>query len=101
MPEVTKVTPGAAELAAGKFTSQNLEKALIALHQDGLVVLENVVDLQHLEKLNAVMTKDAKTLSSRGDDSPFNYHKGNIQQDPPLTDKFFFEDIYLSSSPFA
>jgi hypothetical protein len=96
MPEATKVTPSAAELVAGRLMPQNLEKALIALHHDGLVVLENVVDLQHLEKLNAVMTADAKTLSSRGDDSPFNYHKGNLQQDPPLTDELFFEDIYLS-----
>ncbi|KAA8896051.1 putative phytanoyl-CoA dioxygenase [Sphaerosporella brunnea] len=94
---VTKITPSAAEISAGKFTPQNVEKALTALHHDGLVVLENVVDLENLEKLNQVMINDAVTLCSRGDDSPFNYHKGNIQQDPPLSDELFYEDIYLNT----
>jgi hypothetical protein len=100
MPEVTKITPSAAELSAGEFSPQNIEKALTALHHDGLVVLENVVDLEHLEELDRVMVKDAKTLYERGEGSPFNYHRGNIQQDPPLRDELFYEDIYLSNYVF-
>jgi hypothetical protein len=93
------IIPSAAELESKQLSPQNLEKALIALHKDGLVVLENVIPLSQLEALNKIMVADAKILSSRGDDSPFNYHKGNIQQDPPLTDDLFFPEIYLSQSP--
>ncbi|CCX05062.1 phytanoyl-CoA dioxygenase [Pyronema domesticum] len=93
------IIPSPAELESKQLSPQNLEKALTALHKDGLVVLENVIPLSQLEALNKIMVADAKILSSRGDDSPFNYHKGNIQQDPPLTDDLFFPDIYLN--PFA
>lgn len=93
------IIPSPAELESKQLSPQNLEKALTALHKDGLVVLENVIPLSQLEALNKIMVADAKILSSRGDDSPFNYHKGNIQQDPPLTDDLFFPDIYLSQSP--
>jgi hypothetical protein len=30
----------------------------------------------------------------------FNYNKGNIQQDPPMTEEWFSRDIY-TSTPFS
>lgn len=27
----------------------------------------------------------------------YNYNKGNIQQDPPLTEEYFVDDIYIST----
>jgi hypothetical protein len=56
-----------------------------ALAQDGLVVL------------NDKMVQDAYHLQSRKD-SPFNYNKGNIQQDPPMTAEWFHGSIYASRS---
>ena len=66
------------ELAAKRLTWQNLERATRALHRDGLVVLENAVEHALLRKLNQKMVKDARTLQSAGDNSPFNYNKGLV-----------------------
>jgi hypothetical protein len=104
------VIPSPKELSEKKLSAQNIERALYALHFDGLVVLNNVVDHAHLDKLNTRMVADAAYLSSLGDKSPYNYHKGvfvvvaliigNIQQDPPPVKELFFRDIFLSLPPF-
>jgi hypothetical protein len=54
-----------------------------------------MVDHAVLDRLNAKMVKDAYELQARKD-SPFNYNKGNIQQDPPMTKEWFSEAIYTS-----
>ncbi|KZF23021.1 phytanoyl-CoA dioxygenase family protein [Xylona heveae TC161] len=84
------------ELAAGKLSWQNLELATRALHRDGLVVLEDVIGMPELNTLNEKMVKDALELQARNDDSPYNYNKGNIQQDPPLTPPYFSPSIFLN-----
>jgi hypothetical protein len=105
----THIEPTPTELKEKKLSSQNIERALYALHFDGLVVVEDVVDHSHLDKLNDQMVKDAAYLASLDDASPYNYHKGilpslkitdvpgNIQQDPPPRKDLFFRDIFLSS----
>lgn len=64
------------ELVSGMLSWQNLELATRALHRDGLVVLEDVIDHKKLDKLNSKMKEDAQMLQSLGDASPFNYNKG-------------------------
>jgi len=44
------------------------------------------------------MVKDAVYLQS-SPQMPYNYNKGNIQQDPPLSSSLFFPEIFLN--PFA
>jgi hypothetical protein len=89
------VVPSAAELRDGTLNQRNVEIAIRALTRDGLVVLENMVDHTVLDRLNKKMVEDAYELQARKD-SPFNYNKGNIQQDPPLTEGWFNDDIYIS-----
>ena len=48
-----------------------------------------------LDTLNEKMVQDAYELQGRKA-SPFNYNKGNIQQDPPLTGEWFSDEIFLS-----
>ncbi|KAH8724930.1 hypothetical protein GQ44DRAFT_749932 [Phaeosphaeriaceae sp. PMI808] len=79
----------------GRLTQRNLEIAIRALTRDGLVVLEDMIGHTTLDHLNAKMTKDAYELQSRKD-SPFNYNKGNIQQDPPMTKEWFSNDVYIN-----
>jgi hypothetical protein len=81
----------------GRLSQRNLEIAIRALSRDGLVVLEDMVDHAVLDGLNVKMVEDAYELQARKD-SPFNYNKGNIQQDPPLTQEWFSDDIYISES---
>ena len=64
------------EVSEGKLTWKNLESAVRALHRDGLVVLENVIEEPQLDTLNKKMVKDALTLQSKGENMPYNYNKG-------------------------
>jgi len=91
------VVPTQSELKDGRLNQRNLEIAIRALSRDGLVVLEDMVDHATLDHLNVEMVKDAYELQARKD-SPFNYNKGNIQQDPPLTKEWFSDGIYLRES---
>lgn len=70
------IRPTKKEIKEGRLSSHNIERALYALHFDGLVVLEDAVDHAHLDALNKVMVKDAAYLQSLGDAGPYNYHKG-------------------------
>lgn len=72
------IKPSREELAAGKLQPRNLERALRSLHEDGLVVVADVVPHEDLDRLNDQMTRDARTLQARGKDGPFNYNVGNL-----------------------
>ena len=89
------ITPSASELKHGVLDQRNLEIAIRALSRDGLVVIEDLIDHAILDRLNQKMVADAYELQARKD-SPFNYNKGNIQQDPPMTDLWFSDKIYTS-----
>ena len=84
------------EVRSGRLTEQNLELAVRHIHHDGLVVVENVINHEVLDRLNEKMVKDALALRSRGDKSPFNYNKGNLQQDPPPVREYFDRSVFLS-----
>ena len=85
-----------AEVAAGKLSHRNLEKAVRSLHEDGLVVVSDVIPHAELDVLNDKMVADTEYLQSLGDSGPYNYNKGNIQQDPPPLEKFFNPNIMLN-----
>jgi ectoine hydroxylase-related dioxygenase (phytanoyl-CoA dioxygenase family) len=94
-PIVVRVS--ASEALKGKLSWQNLELATRAIHRDGLVVLKDAItDHSKLDILNQKMIADAKQLQSRGEDSPYNYNKGNIQQDPPMMSQYFHSSIFLN-----
>lgn len=90
------IQPSAVEVQRGSLGQHNLEIAIRALSRDGLVVLEDMVGHDVLDRLNEKMIKDAYELQARKD-SPFNYNRGNIQQDPPLTEEWFSDEIYIST----
>ncbi|XP_014562599.1 hypothetical protein COCVIDRAFT_32476 [Bipolaris victoriae FI3] len=89
------VVPSASEIKNGALNQRNLEIAIRALARDGLVVLEDMVDHAVLDRLNKKMVQDAYELQARKD-SPFNYNKGNIQQDPPMAEEWFSNEIYIN-----
>ena len=65
------VTPTLEELKACKYESHNIQAALEALHQDGLLVLKSVVDIAHVDHINSYMTKEADKLV-KNNAKPFN-----------------------------
>ncbi|KAF2738928.1 phytanoyl-CoA dioxygenase family protein [Polyplosphaeria fusca] len=84
------------EVKNGSLSQVNLEIAIRALRRDGLIVVEDLVPHHILEALDKKMVKDAYALQAKKN-SPYNYNKGNIQQDPLLTDEFFYEEVFLNS----
>jgi hypothetical protein len=71
------IKPSRDELSTGRLNSRNLEKAVRSLHEDGLVVIEDAIPHEDLDRLNEKMVQDALLLQSRGKDMPFNYNVGN------------------------
>lgn len=92
------VSPSKAEVEAGRLSERNLELAVRSVLQDGLVVIKDAINHDVLDKLNAKMKEDAVTLRNAGDSSPFNYTKGNLQQDAPPVRAHFEPTIFLSKS---
>ncbi|KAI0380414.1 hypothetical protein F5Y04DRAFT_97896 [Hypomontagnella monticulosa] len=93
----TIVKPSHPESEKGFLEARNLEKAVGAMHRDGLVVVEDVIPHDLLDHLNTKMVQDARTLQARGEDGPFNYNTGNLQQDAPPVAEFFNPTIFTNS----
>ncbi|KAJ5926227.1 hypothetical protein N7516_008000 [Penicillium verrucosum] len=92
----TSVRPSRDEIKYARLSPQNLEVAMRSLHQDGLVVIENAIPHDCLDRLNKKMIEDAYSLQSRKGDSPFNYNPGNIQQDAPPVREYFEPSIFMN-----
>ncbi|KAI9155618.1 Kanamycin B dioxygenase [Paramyrothecium foliicola] len=95
-PQPGLVSASSEEVEKAWLSPRNLEKAVRHMHQDGFVVVENVISHEYLDILNKKMVEDASTLLARGDKGPFNYNKGNIQQDPPPVAEYFFPAIFTN-----
>lgn len=82
------------ELKAGRMSSENIEKALVGFEKDGVFVVENAVEPEHLDKLNARMVPELKQLFLR-ETTHINFGKGtgNIQQEPIPFAEYLFEDV--------
>jgi ectoine hydroxylase-related dioxygenase (phytanoyl-CoA dioxygenase family) len=83
------------EKSSGVMTSEHLSQAVRALHEDGFVVLQNVIETAHLDILREKMLEDVQALIRRPD-APFNWNTGNLQQDPPPFPPYLFRDVLLN-----
>ncbi|KAF7561236.1 hypothetical protein G7046_g2909 [Stylonectria norvegica] len=92
----TAIRPSANEIEAASLDARNLEKAVRHVHQDGLVVIEDVVPHQQLDHLNTRMVQDARKLQALGDKGPFNHNQGNLQQDAPPVAEFFHPSVFAN-----
>lgn len=95
-PKVCSIKASADEVQQGRLTERNLELAVRHLYEDGLVVVEDVIEHQVLDHLNHKMVEDAMLLSGRGENSPFNYNRSNLQQDAPPIPQYFDSSIFFS-----
>ena len=96
-PCLRTIRPSLGEIANRRLRARTLEAALEALHHDGIVVIEEVVDTVDIDRLNESMLKDTKVLVARGKDGPFNYNLGNLQQSPPYEPDVFAQSIFTNS----
>lgn len=96
VPGACSIKASADEVRQGRLTERKLELAIRHLYEDGLVVVEDVIDHEVLDHLNHKMVEDAMLLSSRGENSPFNYNRSNLQQDAPPIREYFDPSIFFS-----
>ncbi|KAJ2903068.1 hypothetical protein MKZ38_010489 [Zalerion maritima] len=90
------IHPSPSEIRAQRLSDRNLETAVRHVHKDGLVVVEDVIPHDQLDLLNTKMVQDARSLQARGEDGPFNYNLGNLQQDAPPVKDYFFPSIFTN-----
>lgn len=93
----TSISPSQEEIKRRQLTPQNLEIAIRSLYHDGLVVVEDAIPHDALDRLNGKMVEDAYALQSKEENSPFNYNPGNIQQDAPPVRDHFDTNIFMST----
>jgi len=71
-----------------------MKEAILALHEDGVVVLENAVDMAHIDKLNSRMLEEIPELLQIPNNRFDRDNSGNLSQTPPVMPGWIFPDIY-------
>lgn len=90
-----ELTPTSEERASGKFSAERLALARQAILNDGCVVLKDVASAEHLAVIRDRMLADVEKILNRSD-APFNFHRGNLQQDPPPFEPYLFKDVLVN-----
>lgn len=85
----------AEEVASGRLTEAHFQEALEAMDRDGMVVLKDVIAPEHIEVLREKLLEDVAQFTGRKD-APFNFNRGNIQQDPPPFPPYLFRDVLVN-----
>ena len=85
-----RIRPDGAERKAQAFGDSRLGEVLEAMDRDGLVVLEDVVNPGHVEKLGARMRADMDEVRAR---RPIGGESSNESLPPPLNHPWLFRDI--------
>jgi ectoine hydroxylase-related dioxygenase (phytanoyl-CoA dioxygenase family) len=91
-----------AEREAGALSPERLAQAVKAVREDGYIILNDLIDPAILAPIRDRMLADVEKILAR-DDAPFNFNRGNIQQDPPpfppyLSRQVLCNDIVISIS---
>lgn len=90
----------AEEIAGGRIREDHLAAAVAALREDGVVVLDGVVEASHIDVLRRKLIADLGAvlkLKKR----PYNFTLGHIQQDPPPFHPYLFRDVLLNDAVVA
>ncbi|MBW3623322.1 MAG: phytanoyl-CoA dioxygenase family protein [Armatimonadetes bacterium] len=88
------------EVESGILSPDHRESAVRAIRHDGFVVLNDVIDREHLAFLREKMLEDVREILAR-EDTPFNFNTSNLQQDPPPFPPYLFRDILLNDMVIA
>ncbi len=95
---MNQLTPTAAERAAERFSAAALPRAVTALQADGYLVIDDVIDHAHLDRLRERMSEDLEKIRAMPP-VPHNFVWGNIQQNPPPDAGLVFRDVV--ANPFV
>lgn len=93
--QVVEISISQEERVSGTLSQENLKKAVAAVLEDGIVVLLDVVSQDSISALKEKSLADTEALLNRKD-VPFNWSRGNIQQNPPPFPPFLFRDVLVN-----
>ena len=88
-----EITVQPEELASGKLTDAHVGQAVNAIRVDGYVILENVIDHDHLDILRERMDADSQILINAEKWGGAGRLIGHLQQGPPPYAPYIFRDI--------
>ena len=71
-----------AEREAGRLPAERHQAAVQSVRENGYVILNDLIDPLVLAPIRDRMLADVEKILARPD-APFNFNRGNIQQDPP------------------
>ncbi|MEM7029808.1 MAG: phytanoyl-CoA dioxygenase family protein [Chloroflexota bacterium] len=80
------------------LATEKVEQAVQAIHEDGYLVLENIISHDHLDILREKMTEDSHTLINADKWGGAGRLPGHLQQGPPPFAPYVFPDIV--ANPF-
>lgn len=85
---------------SGKPSLELIAEGAAFLHKDGIIVLDNAIDVTHIDTLNAKLSPEALEIAN-DPDHHFNFgkHTRNMDQAPPPTKELMFKDVWCN--PFA
>ena len=86
------------ERDTGVLTPLHMFEAIDAFFVDGVVVLENAVEVKYVDALNERMLPDTEELKRNPDKIHWNQGQatGNVSQNPPLEKEFMYPQIYAN-----
>lgn len=87
------------EKLAGKISDAKVVKAVEAIRKQGYVVIENIVDHDHLDVLKTRMDEDAERKIQCDQWGGAGAIKGHLQHKPPPFAPYVFEDVV--ANPFV
>ena len=89
-----KIKVSSEELTKRELSVSHLKKAIDAIHEEGYIILGNIVPHNHLDLLNEKMTQDSHTIvSSNSDRWEGRRTIGHLQQGAPPFTPYIFPDI--------
>ena len=85
---------------SGVATQEIVAEGAAFLHKDGIIVLDNAIDVAHIDVLNAKLTPEALEIANYPQHH-FNFGKEtrNMDQAPPPSKEYMFKDVWCN--PFA
>lgn len=94
------ITITAAERRSRTLDPASLRAALAALSDDGLVVLADAIDPDHVARLRDRLWADVPLVAGRAD-APYNWNTANLQQSPPRDPEWLFPDVVANDQAVA
>ncbi|KAA8911369.1 hypothetical protein TRICI_003835 [Trichomonascus ciferrii] len=96
---VVRVSASKEEVESGGWGVDNLRRIVEGMHNDGLLVLEGLIDPEHMDRMNEFMVEDG--LRIRSETKYLNFGTENVQQSPPLhKHELVYSDVFENSLLF-